>query len=118
MKYLQIFYFLFSAPLVITPRVGSVLGGTVVSISSMCLEETDTIICEYEGFDVIFADIQEPDTDNEAITALCVSPAYPRPGSYELRVIVVTESGETKYNSITQFYAGVYVGKLKVAIYT
>ena len=46
-----------TASLVITPRVGNMLGGTAVSITSTCLEESDNITCQYEGFDTVDADV-------------------------------------------------------------
>ncbi len=95
-----------AAPLVITPRVGNMLGGTAVSITSMCLEESDIITCQYEGFDTVDADVGLLD-DNPTVVAVCVSPAFLEPGSKTLRVIVTNKNVMLKYDIGTRFYAGI-----------
>ncbi len=101
-----------TAPLVITPRVGNMLGGTAVSISGMCLEESDTILCQYEGFNEMAADVAMGPSDlngNSTLVVVCVSPAFLAPGLKNLRVIVTSVNETLKYDSDTQFYAGIHI---------
>ena len=96
-----------TAPLVITPRVGNMLGGTAVSITSTCLEESDNITCQYEGFDTVDADVRLLELDeNPTVVVVCVSPAFLEPGSKTLRVVVANKNGTLKYDIGTRFYAG------------
>ncbi len=98
-----------TASLVITPRVGNMLGGTAVSITSTCLEESDNITCQYEGFDTVDADVGLLELDeNPTVVAVCVSPAFLEPGSKTLRVVVTNKNGTLKYDIGTRFYAGIY----------
>ncbi len=88
------------------------LGGTAVSITSMCLEESDNITCQYEGFDTVDADVGLLD-DNLTVVAVCVSPAFLEAGSKTLRVIVTNKNGMLKYDISTRFYAGIrYTNKI------
>ena len=91
------FCLLFLATLTIAPRIGNVLGGTVVRVSGPCLEETDLINCTFGG-------IVTPGLYISNMEALCVSPQLAIPGAVAFQLTVVREE-QVEFEGEERFYA-------------
>ena len=87
-------------PLTISPRVGTVLGGTPVEVSGPSFSETDIIVCSFDGDKSLGIYIS-----NEV--AICVTPAFESIGWVTLYVTVqLEEGGITVYSGQDCFYSG------------
>ena len=82
----------------LAPRLGNVLGGTPVLVSGPCLEETDNIVCTFDGVVVDGVYINET-------MALCVSPCLSTIGRVVFEVNVTTLNGTIKFEGETAFFS-------------
>ena len=74
------------------------LGGTPVQIAGPCLQRTDSIICTFDGIEVLGVYISE-------MIAVCISPQLTSIGRIPFQMTVYANSGGVKFQGEAIFFS-------------
>lgn len=88
-----------TAKLLLSPRLGNILGGTPIKLSGPCFEEQDNITCR-------FNDVVVMGTHLSKDIALCVSPQLEVTGRISLELTVTRSDGSVAFVGHEIFHSG------------
>ena len=89
----------YSGSVMISPRFGNMLGGTLVTLSGPCFDETDSIEC-------VFAGTTTPGVYVSRDSVACITPAMNAIGNVEVSLIIKpTPNRPNGFQGSTSFYS-------------
>lgn len=87
----------------LSPRYGSQLGGTLVTVNGPCFEESYSVECSFAG-------VTTPGIYRDRESVVCVSPAMNAIGRVEVTVTVREEAdGEVTFNQSALFQSSKFI---------
>ena len=89
---------LYTGVVSLSPRLGSQLGGTFVTVSGPCFEPTDTVECS-------FGAVATPGHYMNRESVACVSPAMNAIGRVEMTLVVTSANGDITFQKSALFYS-------------